>query len=540
MRSVFSYTTHGTKLLVHALVLGGFIITALTHPAVAVAAAPAPDCTSGTPTIRLDHEYVDDRKSAPGPLYGAPTLNQGRFGACYAIAATTLLQAKMARHPELSFFDFAINVKAERAESHADAQAYFAVLKAQKRSASELLDVGEICDGIEKNRNYGVCRRSSAYLEESALHRKDPDSLSNAVESLAQLFDDNWSGGQDVFAKRWKKIAPQLNELNLREITQGFDSSLMAGVLDGAMKELSKQVSPDRAGEFQRRVRSSARKFSEELYVPGLLAGKSSEELCATFAVAFASLPDITTFIPNANCIRLVNDERKDSKTLAILRTEDQFRRQIATRRNELLASSSDPALACRLSGSNAAGNELLRTLHDLNANLTPVVQVLNEAPGVTAGLRKALAPECLDQKNRLSIAGISCTKHSIHSKLTDPTAYLNHGTQVLRKLVKDRMRPSVAQPVGVTFCPDILVQPTDPNNTHPGCKRELHAAVIIGFRKNPTASGCQYLIQNSWGTDCRQYIHPELCENGKIWVDEYDLARNMTGLNTLHQAVSE
>ncbi len=59
------------------------------------------------------------------------------------------------------------------------------------------------------------------------------------------------------------------------------------------------------------------------------------------------------------------------------------------------------------------------------------------------------------------------------------------------------------------------------------------HASIAIGRRFNQDTLKCEYLIRNSWGTDCKQYAkpysNPENCNEGNIWVAQEILYRNIT-----------
>lgn len=50
------------------------------------------------------------------------------------------------------------------------------------------------------------------------------------------------------------------------------------------------------------------------------------------------------------------------------------------------------------------------------------------------------------------------------------------------------------------------------------------HSSTIIGRRFNEETGRCQYLLRNSWGTDCSVYPDSMECEKGNIWVSEDDL----------------
>jgi hypothetical protein len=57
----------------------------------------------------------------------------------------------------------------------------------------------------------------------------------------------------------------------------------------------------------------------------------------------------------------------------------------------------------------------------------------------------------------------------------------------------------------------------------------ELHTTLLMGRRFNSNSNECQYLIKNSYGTDCTSYDHRHQCEDGYVWVSEASLYRAMT-----------
>ena len=57
----------------------------------------------------------------------------------------------------------------------------------------------------------------------------------------------------------------------------------------------------------------------------------------------------------------------------------------------------------------------------------------------------------------------------------------------------------------------------------------ELHTTLLMGRRYNSSNQECQYLIKNSYGTDCSSYDPRHQCEGGYIWVSESSLYRAMT-----------
>jgi hypothetical protein len=59
-------------------------------------------------------------------------------------------------------------------------------------------------------------------------------------------------------------------------------------------------------------------------------------------------------------------------------------------------------------------------------------------------------------------------------------------------------------------------------------CDCGSHASLVIGKRPNPKTGKCEFLIQNSWGTDCSAYSKDWKCDHGKIWVNADVLSKNI------------
>lgn len=57
----------------------------------------------------------------------------------------------------------------------------------------------------------------------------------------------------------------------------------------------------------------------------------------------------------------------------------------------------------------------------------------------------------------------------------------------------------------------------------------DLHTTLLMGRRYHSENRECQYLIKNSYGTDCSQYDPRHECEGGYIWINESDLFGAMT-----------
>jgi len=110
-----------------------------------------------------------------------------------------------------------------------------------------------------------------------------------------------------------------------------------------------------------------------------------------------------------------------------------------------------------------------------------------------------------------------------------------------IKSLIDGKLNQSNPQPVGISFCSTIFKEgkghrSISTRNTYlsyfvddyEGENCLPHAAAVIGRRMHE--GKCQYLIRNSYGTDCYKYNWP--CEGGNVWIDEEDIFDNTFQLN--------
>lgn len=57
----------------------------------------------------------------------------------------------------------------------------------------------------------------------------------------------------------------------------------------------------------------------------------------------------------------------------------------------------------------------------------------------------------------------------------------------------------------------------------------QLHTTLLMGRRFDSKRNECQYLIKNSYGTDCSSYDRRHQCDEGYVWVSESSLQQAMT-----------
>lgn len=137
----------------------------------------------------------------------------------------------------------------------------------------------------------------------------------------------------------------------------------------------------------------------------------------------------------------------------------------------------------------------------------------------------------------------VLCTKTKIPYSMDAPTLR----KRWLRNKIIATLYSNQPKAIGIAYCGFVLSRLEFETKTNDQCKAEDeikkgvvldgdHASVIIGVRKPPNKNGCEYLIQNSFGSDCSRYAHPEQCEDGKVWLSEDALARNIYSVSEISE----
>lgn len=124
-------------------------------------------------------------------------------------------------------------------------------------------------------------------------------------------------------------------------------------------------------------------------------------------------------------------------------------------------------------------------------------------------------------------------------------------GMYNIRNVINERLKQPSPMPVGIAFCPAVLIKKEQPTLTSSGkldmtkCLNEhgqvmdTHFGAIVGKRpatiqtKEGPAQICQYLVRNTKGTDCSKFPNDketkpsDRCIKGQIWVNEDELLTN-------------
>lgn len=77
--------------------------------------------------------------------------------------------------------------------------------------------------------------------------------------------------------------------------------------------------------------------------------------------------------------------------------------------------------------------------------------------------------------------------------------------------------------PVGIAYNPDFL------KDRESFSEEANHASTIVGRRYNEVSGECEYLLRNSWGRGCGQYVYEcEPGQEGNVWIPQGALARSL------------
>jgi hypothetical protein len=124
--------------------------------------------------------------------------------------------------------------------------------------------------------------------------------------------------------------------------------------------------------------------------------------------------------------------------------------------------------------------------------------------------------------------------------------------TEEIQRQINERLsQTEPVQPVGIGYCENVLWDPTyigyQPDFLGGVIQGDCaqHASVIIGRRRDPKTTRCEYLVQNSMGTDCKipsempdgsirriSFSSRWTCDHGRIWVDAEALGSSIGSID--------
>lgn len=188
---------------------------------------------------------------------------------------------------------------------------------------------------------------------------------------------------------------------------------------------------------------------------------------------------------------------------------------------------------------------ELVTTLDKANLkNIDSLYTFLMDLPEMNyeEAMMKMVAPDCPDEKKIKIPENLMCENESItyNEGMKTPesdAAFLNKTKEKLQKTMTESMAKGGG--VGISICTEFFAQETagafyNKTKECPKIKHGFHAVTMIGYRCQ--AGKVQYLVQNSWGDwkAAETRFGKENFENGKAWIDEEDIARNVYRLDVL------
>lgn len=169
------------------------------------------------------------------------------------------------------------------------------------------------------------------------------------------------------------------------------------------------------------------------------------------------------------------------------------------------------------------------------NQNLSSLSALLgvqnNNALSNLASALDAAAAKHFSASETISFLSKICKGHS-HVVATPKPEILGHdrikeqfGMQSpratsaeLERKANELMDSHIPKAFAISYKPEILSGRTSASPDSYG-----HASIVIGRRRNPGTKNCEFLIRNSYGTDCTDPFshrpYTSECEGGQIWV---------------------
>lgn len=104
--------------------------------------------------------------------------------------------------------------------------------------------------------------------------------------------------------------------------------------------------------------------------------------------------------------------------------------------------------------------------------------------------------------------------------------------------LAKINERLDKKSPVGISYNPCGLVENKNKIENEETRDECSHASVVVGRQFNKKTNSCEYLVRNSWGTDCSGYRKDirENCKQGSFWVSESELNEIVDGVTWIQK----
>ena len=530
--------------------LFGTVLLLLGRCSFAVEPSALPDCPGEE--VRLDQ---------PGmPLEHSPVQDQDGLGICYASSSTLLLQAALKDHPEVSAIDLAVNTYKKDQEKNKGGSLFYTEMDSKGKPLGKpelFITAGLVCEAFNAAKVNGVCPRAHSQIESASgiggVGYSDEMSAQSEILNETAHFISGMTAGKKKnpsFDVKLRESAPALREIyekNLKEHqgNQGSSNHLLAyqmGLLDRIYPKTVPSNLQKRAkveGELNAFFYSDP-KFPGG-YLSGLRDNKTTRKLMDQEYASLSDYPELIWFLKDSesqmsSAINLDKmHERVANPTYAFLQDSEAFFK------------TNKKGMGCDAMANIRGNLEALSKTYGKVGAFLEFQNFLNGLENADVNLvLGAVAPKCLDGANRIKIPeNLQC----VSSKVPTPNVIRNKKGQIqnyeaIRKPVRQKllwslMNHSNPRPVSIGICSGVFsyddVMGTFDNSA--ACKKlhpdtGPHQVTVIGARKNRTSGSCEYLIQNSWGSDCGS-MSPKLqkeCElnHGKVWLDEKVLVTNV------------
>jgi len=460
--------------------------------------------------MRLDQE--------PGVFAKIPVMSQGEIGNCYAYTAVQLIEAAYAARnpgqklPRISPLVLSIDQKLQSG-----------TFRCPSIGASGypnfLFQSGNACEAIQGSSSYRLCREDALenYLNQVRERYVIGPETENLRDEQARI--SKMPGGTPTVADLIEAERKDM-EGDLVRVRADYDRQLEAEIA-------SKKLGTDAAKEYRARRKPAYDRANEDFRVRRI---KSFEDYRQ--AVQASGEAQIRAKMQPRRSVPLSGD----TEVLRLLYDDEEVRRvcHIPTTpnlaRDCTLCTSSEPTPLLKGAGADALKAAAEHSLRNLRAELDRAV--------------------CRKNSFTLAPPPLSCSWKAYPSPV-----------EVNRKL-------DAGQPVQIAYCSVILasslemdairlearmkqieIPRPDQSWVNPGMDSPSgkpycrgHSSLVIGRRTNRQTGRCEFLLRNSWGTECLpdQYCNdPAKCycdsaRPGNFWIDADYLTRNAIDMGWL------
>jgi hypothetical protein len=448
-------------------------------------------------------------------LKNIQVVNQGSLGACASVTVATIVEFDLGR--PISYLDFAISRSLGRGH----------LFDLQGSTSRDILDIA---------RRGGACPRELSFFENQA----NPNDIIGELHSRVQRLVKE----SRKLTNEERVMLPRIRTLVKEALSKHTSSSLESS------REIISKYS------FVKYLYEASKRFKSEDWVDGYLDWNFTE-LVKGNATAAQVIKDLSDSIykgdPWQDWLRknvvlssharalLTTDLQKRSALISDLRSFSQmfhnptqaslpedlrgFRKEVV----DWVSATNDFISWFKLTPGQIRG---LETLLSLNRNdfLEDIDSYYNLLEDALRDLFRVNCPK--DSTQRLSV-GIGHTNSYYLQDIKQTMFSWDDVFRYLREIILSEI--SAGRVVDITYDAGQVLKAKQLPVLTWQTKHSwfLHASVISGTRELPSGKH-EYLIHNSYGTDCKIYYDSNKCRDGKIWVSEERLIPYLETVNIL------